>query len=168
MNRANIEVLRGSLKPNIEYVITVPLNPEQEELYRRYIKALFGGGQTKDASQTTIFGWLAVLTLLTNHPWCFRQKLLAPPPPRRPKKGEPAQVAVANEAKSPDNTSNDTDAGANIPSHAGTAKTEGEKDIPYDETLQALLINNEMIQQILDGFPDKTSPAFFIQSDRIP
>lgn len=35
VNRANIEVLKGSLKAKVEFVITIPLGTVQERLYRR-------------------------------------------------------------------------------------------------------------------------------------
>ncbi|RMY70195.1 hypothetical protein D0864_10943 [Hortaea werneckii] len=83
VNRASIEALRGSLKPKVEFVITVPLTEIQDKLYKRYVQAVLGDEDNAKASQVRIFSWLAVLGLLTNHPTAFRQKLLTPALPKK-------------------------------------------------------------------------------------
>ena len=166
VNRANIEVLRGSLKPKIEFVITVPLLPGQTELYRRYIKTLLNSdralGQEK-INQVTIFAWLAVLTLLTNHPRCFYRKLVAPPPTHKSKKGN--AIGDSETETSGSRTPTPTESGSVTPFHEGMITTaeqlidaEATKDGPGDEPVRTLGFSEEMIKEILDGFADELNP----------
>lgn len=77
VNRANIEVLRGSLKPKVEFVITLPLTDVQTVAYSHYVTTQMAeAGAGEKVSQVKIFAWLAILTLLTNHPLAFKMKLL--------------------------------------------------------------------------------------------
>ncbi|WPH02068.1 Hypothetical protein R9X50_00492300 [Acrodontium crateriforme] len=76
VNRADITVLKGSLKPMVEFVVTVSLTEIQDLIYRRYISVLVGESRNSGATQMQIFAWLSFLTLLTNHPRAFRQKML--------------------------------------------------------------------------------------------
>ncbi|KAK3710560.1 hypothetical protein LTR37_010187 [Vermiconidia calcicola] len=151
VNRANIEVLRGSLKPKIEYLITVPLGPTQAELYKRCVRALLKGDSDEKASQVMMFGWLSVLTLLTNHPYCFRQKLLAPPV--RPSKRD-SNVDIPR-----DRTTSPSESGSATPSYAATSnEAEPTEDNVEDEPVQKLGFTKEIIQGILDGFEEDTDP----------
>ncbi|EMC96919.1 hypothetical protein BAUCODRAFT_68867 [Baudoinia panamericana UAMH 10762] len=93
VDRQDITALRGSLKPKMEFVITVPLTAVQSAIYKRYVGALLGDSKNAKASQVTIFGWLNLLMLLTNHPAAFRKKLLTPVPPKKAKKGKDAALA---------------------------------------------------------------------------
>ncbi|KAF2719892.1 P-loop containing nucleoside triphosphate hydrolase protein [Polychaeton citri CBS 116435] len=92
VNRADITVLRGSLKSKVEYVITVPLSELQVAAYNRFLNARRGLTGEADAasddreakiSQVELFSWLALLGLLTAHPLCFKRKLLSPPTQRK-------------------------------------------------------------------------------------
>lgn len=86
-HRADITALKGSLKPKIEFVLTVPLTEKQASAYKRFVSALTGDRKDFTASQVTIWAWLNALTLLTNHPSAFRQKLLTKSKPRKAKGG---------------------------------------------------------------------------------
>lgn len=83
VDRANISVLKGSLTDKVEFVITLPLFGSQLEAYRKYVAALLGNDDNQKASQVLLFSWLQVLTLLTNHPLCFKRKLLEAPKPSK-------------------------------------------------------------------------------------
>ncbi|KAF2766718.1 hypothetical protein EJ03DRAFT_244376, partial [Teratosphaeria nubilosa] len=132
VHRADITVLKGSLKPKTEFVITVPLTETQTETYKRYVDSLVGGGRNEKASQVAIFGWLAVLMLLTNHPSAFMRKLLAPPAPKKKGKGKaPIEPEVDPEA----------------------FKAFG------DEEVHTLGFSDEQIQQILGDMEDSLDPA---------
>ena len=163
VDRANIEVLRGSLKPKVEFVITVPLVETQIELYKRYVKTLLSEEKREKADQVTIFGWLAVLTLLTNHPDCFRKKLLAPPTRR---KSQQVNLDGDGEADtSGTGTPSPNDSGSATPTNNGTITTtellldaEAAKDEPGDEHVYALGFTHDMVQEILSGFTDDTNP----------
>ena len=150
VNRANIEVLRGSLKPKIEFVITVPLGEVQVELYKRYIKALQQSDRSEKASQVRIFGWLAILTLLANHPRCFRQKLLAPPP-TRPSKQSKKNGAVKEGIPREDSPSTTESAAEQGPDAA--------QAVPTDEPVHTLGFSEEMIHEIIGGFEDDMDPT---------
>ena len=162
VNRANIEVLRGSLKPKIEFLISVPLTETQIELYRRYIKILLSGDRTEVASQVTIFAWLAVLTLLTNHPRCFQRKLIEPP--KKSSKKSLHEVDGETDT-SGSRTPTPYDSGSVTPLYDGVTQTteqftdsETIKNVPGDEPVRALGFTNEMIQEILEGSTDGTNP----------
>lgn len=80
INRAGMEVLKDDLPDKKEFVITVPLTPIQEQAYSIYVKSMLEGtayDKTKsgDVAQTTMWHWLAILSLLCNHPSCFMAKL---------------------------------------------------------------------------------------------
>jgi hypothetical protein len=81
VHRADMSVLRNDLKPKTEFIITVPLTNIQIEAYSLYVRSMLGRESnefTKDGklSQTTLWHWLSVLSLLCNHPECFRAKLM--------------------------------------------------------------------------------------------
>ncbi|KAK4501205.1 hypothetical protein PRZ48_007012 [Zasmidium cellare] len=86
VNRADITVLKGSLPPKVEFVITLPLTDVQREAYSKYVQHLIGEGKTEEAAQVTLFGYLSVLTLLLNHPIAFKRKMLSPGKPQKKKK----------------------------------------------------------------------------------
>ncbi|OJJ48875.1 hypothetical protein ASPZODRAFT_111102, partial [Penicilliopsis zonata CBS 506.65] len=73
ISRADISVLQGSLPPKVEFVITVPLTEIQKEAYNNYLTSV---NENQDASATTIWAWLANLSLCCNHPSCLWDKLL--------------------------------------------------------------------------------------------
>ncbi|PGH29917.1 hypothetical protein GX50_07325 [[Emmonsia] crescens] len=87
LNRADISVLKGSLPPKVEFVITVPLTPLQEQAYNAYIVALAADKDT--VGNPRLWDWLSILSLLCNHPGCFMEKLrdrgkrFQKPPPSR-------------------------------------------------------------------------------------
>ncbi|EEQ87067.2 hypothetical protein RJZ56_005834 [Blastomyces dermatitidis] len=72
LNRADISVLKGSLPQKVEFVITVPLTPLQEQAYNAYIAAL---GAYDSVGNPRLWDWLSILSLLCNHPGCFMEKL---------------------------------------------------------------------------------------------
>lgn len=76
IHRREVTVLRGSLKPKTEFVITVPLTEIQAEIYHAYVKRLKVESDTH-VSSARIFDWLAMLSLLCNHPFAFQTKLSA-------------------------------------------------------------------------------------------
>jgi superfamily II DNA or RNA helicase len=79
VHRADMTVLRNDLPPKKEFVITVPLTDLQQKAYTIYVQSMVSGSAhtTKDGefTQTTLWNWLAILSLLCNHPDCFNQKL---------------------------------------------------------------------------------------------
>ena len=165
VDRATIEVLKGSLKPKVEFVITVPLGSVQLELYRRYIKAVHSGDRSELASQVRIFSWLAMLTLLTNHPRCFRHKLLTPPKPPTVKNGKRVRAGQQDGVARDQTPSTTTESGAATPMHQNEITTveqlmdeEAANDDWFDGSAEALGFSEEMIQEILDGFEDDINP----------
>ncbi|OAX83009.1 hypothetical protein ACJ72_02640 [Emergomyces africanus] len=73
LNRADISVLKGSLPPKVEFVITVPLTPFQEQAYNAYVTAL--AADKESVGNPKLWDWLSILSLLCNHPGCFMEKL---------------------------------------------------------------------------------------------
>ncbi len=79
VHRADISVLREDLKPKTEFVITVPLTEVQHKAYSIYVRSMLANDHevTKDGQVqlSTLWHWLAILSLLCNHPACFKAKL---------------------------------------------------------------------------------------------
>ncbi|WEW56605.1 hypothetical protein PRK78_002052 [Emydomyces testavorans] len=73
VNRADISVLEGDIPPKVEFVITLPLTPLQEDAYKIYVASL---ATRDDVPMARLWAWLAILSLLCNHPSCFVEKLL--------------------------------------------------------------------------------------------
>ncbi|KAH0274803.1 hypothetical protein KCU91_g5025, partial [Aureobasidium melanogenum] len=81
LNRADITVLKGSLKSKVEFVLTIPLTDRQKLGYETYVKEILRGKAGEEGTtitQVKLFGWLSILQLLCNHPIIFRRKLLEP------------------------------------------------------------------------------------------
>ncbi|KAG9568344.1 hypothetical protein KCU71_g4193, partial [Aureobasidium melanogenum] len=81
LNRADITVLKGSLKSKVEFVLTIPLTDQQKLGYETYVKEILCGKADEEGTaitQVKLFGWLSILQLLCNHPIIFRRKLLEP------------------------------------------------------------------------------------------
>ncbi|KAI9818442.1 MAG: hypothetical protein M1827_000501 [Pycnora praestabilis] len=130
INRADITVLKGSLKPKIEFVIKVPLTKLQKEAYRLYVDHLLKGDTSK-VGHTRLWDWLAILSLLCNHPLCFKDKLVA--------RGEQAQEAV-------------TDGHRPKAQSRNVSEDEGAEDLPGDAPVSKLGLSRAMIDAQLNLF----------------
>ncbi|KAK2736374.1 hypothetical protein FQN55_001669 [Onygenales sp. PD_40] len=73
LNRADISVLKGSLPPKVEFVITVPLTNLQELAYNAYIDSITAGKE--DSGNPKLWDWLNILSLVSNHPACFKERI---------------------------------------------------------------------------------------------
>ncbi|KAK5108307.1 hypothetical protein LTR62_008622 [Meristemomyces frigidus] len=157
VNRADITVLKGSLPPKVEFVITVELTETQKTLYERSVKALIGGDRNMQATQVRIFSWLGLLMLLTNHPEAFRLKLLQPKPPTKAKKSKKDPIEAVREC-SP--AASDA-CGALSPLGEATLTELLEAEVsqdPDEEDLFTLGFTQATIDDILRGIPDSPDP----------
>ncbi|KAK3116606.1 hypothetical protein LTR53_002840 [Teratosphaeriaceae sp. CCFEE 6253] len=152
VDRADITALRGSLKSKTEFVITVDLTQTQETLYKRVIAGLLGGGRNKQASQVTIFSWLGVLMLLTNHPDAFRRKLLTPAP--RKKKG--GKKGALEDASADSDSAAAPVVALDTTEQVIAAQTLTQD--PGDEDLFALGFTREMVDSIVEDYDEDTDP----------
>ncbi|KAL2074694.1 hypothetical protein VTL71DRAFT_8473 [Oculimacula yallundae] len=79
VQRADLTVLKNDLPPKKEFVMSVPLTELQRKVYSLYVQSLSvrDDEMTKDGEvkQATIWSWLAMLSLLCNHPHCFNSKI---------------------------------------------------------------------------------------------
>ena len=82
VHRCGSDVLKDDLPPKTEFIIQVPLAPLQDELYRLYVRMNLDAPLTLEqvtsqgtVRQTTLWSWLSMLSLLCNHPACFRHSL---------------------------------------------------------------------------------------------
>jgi SNF2 family DNA or RNA helicase len=75
VHRADISVLKDSLPPKIEFLIRVPLTEVQKGAYKRYVQSMPFGNNV-DVGNASLWDWLVILSLLCNHPLCFKEKLL--------------------------------------------------------------------------------------------
>ncbi|KAL1623948.1 hypothetical protein SLS56_008073 [Neofusicoccum ribis] len=89
INRADITVLKDDLKPKVEFLITVPLTDLQERLYKLCVQNLTAKRKDK-VSNSRIWQWIHVLTMLCNHPAAFLKRLKN----MQPQSEKPNQVAV--------------------------------------------------------------------------
>ena len=173
VNRANIEALRGSIPRKVEFVIFVSLQSLQKELYTRYIKAVkafIDSDKTEDGvqktSQVVFLSMLSVLTLLTGHPDCFKEKLLEPPPKvRKPKASKNGQGDGMDTESDAGSTTPSTTSGSATPIHPDitTAQqlADADADKVVDEHVSAQGLTLETVSQILggDGSDIGTDPA---------
>ncbi|KAI1004453.1 hypothetical protein K3495_g3760 [Podosphaera aphanis] len=100
VHRADMSVMKNELPPKKEFVITVPLTDIQKKAYSIFVKSMMEGNnytttKSGDVTSTTVWHWLAVLSLLCNHPECFRRKLL--------KRKEEAKHEESNSLNTTDN-----------------------------------------------------------------
>ncbi|RDW78446.1 hypothetical protein BP5796_06298 [Coleophoma crateriformis] len=73
VHRADMSVLRNDLPPKAEFVMFLRLTDLQKEAYALYVRSMMPGAG--NITQSTLWHWLAILSLLCNHPSCFRAKL---------------------------------------------------------------------------------------------
>jgi len=76
IKRADISAIAKDMPSKTEYFITIPLTSLQKEAYDIYVQCLLethrAAGRTQNAR---LWDWLAILSLLCNHPSCFVHKL---------------------------------------------------------------------------------------------
>ncbi|KAL1968965.1 hypothetical protein VTN77DRAFT_799 [Rasamsonia byssochlamydoides] len=75
INRADISVLKGSLPPKVEFVITVSLTDLQKKAYNMFVASLLEEKVKGDVRSMMILSWLAILGLCCSHPACFKNRL---------------------------------------------------------------------------------------------
>jgi SNF2 family DNA or RNA helicase len=75
ISRADITAIADDLPPKTEFFITVPLTKLQIKAYDLYVTALLGGDEARIAGNARMWDWLAILSLLCNHPSTFLTKL---------------------------------------------------------------------------------------------
>ena len=161
VHRAGISVLKGELKPKVEFVLTVELTEQQREAYAATVVALLGPDRNLDETALTrIFAWLGVLGLLTAHPRSFRQKLLTPKPP--PKEGTKAAAKLAASRKSTTNNvvqvNEDDDAIVDVEADESNEGSP-EAPAPGDENVYALGFTEAIVNALVEGISDNIDPA---------
>ncbi|KAF7949283.1 hypothetical protein EAE96_008448 [Botrytis aclada] len=79
VHRADTSVLRDDLPPKKEFTINVSLTELQKQAYITYVRSMSSQKPSRTKSgelkQTTIWSYINILTLLCNHPYCFKEKL---------------------------------------------------------------------------------------------
>lgn len=79
VHRADTSVLRDDLPPKKEFIINVSLTELQKQAYITYVRSMSSQSPARTKSgelkQTTLWSYISVLTLLVNHPSCFKAKL---------------------------------------------------------------------------------------------
>jgi len=164
LNRADITVLKGSLKSKVEFVLTIALTEQQKAGYKAYVKEILRGKAGEDGTtitQAKLFGWLSILQLLCNHPIVFRRKLLEPPSNKKTKRAtlNPAEAEVPASTSTVDALIADSSIPA---STAITARTRegsaGEDDTAYaDAHISQYDINKAIVDALLEVVPDDDS-----------
>ncbi|KAM0719201.1 hypothetical protein Q7P37_005106 [Cladosporium fusiforme] len=151
VNRADISVLKGSLKPKVEFVLTIELTELQRQIYAMTVAALLGTEDDLDATALTrIFSWLAVLGHLTAHPRIYRRKLLTPPAKPKKRKSIQAKAAQIDDAAQV----NEDEA-----SPAETEHAEGSPEVPGDESAYALGFTESIVNMLLADVSEDLDPT---------
>ncbi|KAM0160644.1 hypothetical protein ACHAQE_004501 [Botrytis cinerea] len=79
VHRADTSVLRDDLPPKNEFTINVSLTELQKQAYITYVRSMSSQKPSRTKSgelkQTTVWSYINILTLLCNHPYCFKAKL---------------------------------------------------------------------------------------------
>ena len=75
ISRADITAIADDIPPKTEFFLTIPLTKLQIKAYNLYITALLGGDETRTSGNARLWDWLAILSLLCNHPSTFLSKL---------------------------------------------------------------------------------------------
>ena len=73
--RADISAIAQDLPPKTEFFITVALTLTQRKAYEQFVAAIIGSEDPEAAANARLWDWLAILSLLCNHPQCFCSKL---------------------------------------------------------------------------------------------
>jgi hypothetical protein len=90
IHRKEVTVLKGRLKPKVEFSIKLPLTAIQGQAYCAFIESIHSTG-TEIMSNARLWSWMDNLTLLCNHPTLFWTKM----------KGLKEKRLAADRAKSP-------------------------------------------------------------------
>lgn len=157
VHRAGISVLKGELKPKVEFVLTVELTEQQRVAYTATVAALLGSADLGTTALTQIFAWLGVLGLLTAHPRCFRQKLLTPKPAPA-SAATPAPRVPASRRSTVTNTTAGNDDDVSVVETEVTDSTEGSPEVPGDESVYALGFSEAVVNALVEGVSDDFSP----------
>jgi SNF2 family DNA or RNA helicase len=75
VSRADISAIADDLPSKTEFFITVPLTKLQTKAYNMYVTSLLTSDGIGTSANTRLWDWLAVLSLLCNHPSTFLNKL---------------------------------------------------------------------------------------------
>ncbi|KAI4781960.1 hypothetical protein E4T52_03127 [Aureobasidium sp. EXF-3400] len=176
LNRADITVLKGSLKSKVEFVLTIPLTDRQKLGYETYVKEILRGKAGEEGTtitQVKLFGWLSILQLLCNHPIIFRRKLLEPMNNKQKKGKRNTLNATEIEVPASSATAGPSTAGplatdSDVPSSTavaipGTARAhEGspvvDEDTAYaDAHISQYDINKAIVDALLEVVPEDDS-----------
>nr|OQO20523.1 hypothetical protein B0A51_13211 [Rachicladosporium sp. CCFEE 5018] len=156
VHRADITVLRGSLKSKVEFVITVELTNTQRAAYSKYIHAITGAAEgIEDVSQMRIFGWLDALFLLNNHPTAYRRRIVESLDPKKRiakiQKRRTTAIQALEEAADGNASESTVDSPAEIVA----------PDEPTDEgsTLTGLGFDDVAIKALVEDLTDTLDPA---------
>ena len=159
VHRAGISVLKGELKPKVEFVLTVELTEQQREAYAGTVAALLGPDRDLDTTALTrIFAWLGVLGLLTAHPRCFRQKLLSPKPAPKERAKRAGNMAASRKSLV-DSAAQDNEVDASVAEIEVVRSNEGSPEVPGDENVYALGFTEAIVNELTAGLSDDIDPA---------
>lgn len=75
VNRASVNVLKGSLMPKVEFVLRLESTKLQRDLYAAVVRGL-RGITAEYMSNAQMWSWMGLLLLVNNHPHAFQKKLL--------------------------------------------------------------------------------------------
>lgn len=171
LNRADITVLKGSLKSKVEFVLTIPLTDRQKLGYETYVKEILRGKAGEEGTtitQVKLFGWLSILQLLCNHPIIFRRKLLEPINNKQKKGKRNTLNATEIEVSASPSTASPFVTDSDVPSSTalaipGTAHTRedlpvGGEDAAYaDAHISQYDINKAIVDALLEVVPEDDS-----------
>lgn len=177
VHRANASVLLTDLKGKTEFIIKLPLTPFQDRAYNIFVDCMRAAASGEEPLQTTLWSWIGILKLLCNHPYCYREKLLAirngtakPPRSKAPTKKTQAQLIATEE----DLLGSDEDASHlnDSVSQIALSRIARESEKVFEELtepIEALRLSNKMqVLMELLRFSDEAHDKILVFSHSIP
>lgn len=138
INRADISAIEQDMPSKTEYFITIPLTDLQKEVYNTYVQYMTQTAIGGRVVQARMWGWLAVLQLLCNHPSCCYDKL---------KERQRDLLKDQAPAKDQATTENDPQSDSNSPGEGP----------PTDVTIDTQGSMHEAMEKVLEVFESTTA-----------
>jgi len=149
INRADISAIEQDMPSKTEYFITIAVTDLQKEVYNTYVdhmtQAMFSGR----GGHARLWGWIAILQLLCNHPFCCFEKLKA-----RQRNLLETQAQLADEMATDKEPENDRS--------SPEKELEGDKDDPKEAPPGDVIIDTrgpmqEAMEKVLEVFESTTA-----------
>ncbi|KIV99677.1 hypothetical protein, variant [Verruconis gallopava] len=160
IDRREIDVLAGSLKPKVQFVLKVPLTPLQFDVYDGFVQEAIG--EIGDSvSNARLWGFMSYLQLLCGHPSLFRGAIVEARKKQKALDEKRAKDASKKQAKSPLSRVVDERPG-NSPQSNDDEETDNsddtKDDVDDDGNAPADSISLQIAERLFNKLVDKFEP----------